>query len=394
MKRYRIKELGDIVTGNTPSKKNLDYYNSEDIPFFKPDSLDENEVAYLTTAKEYLSSNAKSVARIVPRETVLFSCIGSIGKIGITNVDNSSFNQQINAIIPNKEIILPKYLCYALKYNKKKIQAIANAAVVPIINKTQFSEFEISIHQKEEQVKVVNILDQAQELIDKRKAQIEALDELIQSVFYDMFGDPRESINNNSINNKVSLLGDITNLITYGLTVRPNYTEVGIPLISAREIKSGKVDFSIAPFISTNDFDKLSDKAKARKNEILFSKTGSIGNCAIVETDFDFAVTQNVARISLIPSIVNTKWLLYYLRTNYIQILCNRLAKGNTVKDLQIQDMKKIPIFLPDIQLQNQFAEMVENIEKQKELLNESLVELENNFNSLMQRAFNGGSLR
>ena len=113
MKRYRIKELGDIVTGNTPSKKNLDYYNSEDIPFFKPDSLDENEVAYLTTAKEYLSSNAKSVARIVPRETVLFSCIGSIGKIGITNVDNSSFNQQINAIIPNKEIILPKYLCYA-----------------------------------------------------------------------------------------------------------------------------------------------------------------------------------------------------------------------------------------------------------------------------------------
>lgn len=387
MKRYRIKELGDIVTGNTPSKKNLDYYNSEDIPFFKPDSLDENEVAYLTTAKEYLSSNAKSVARIVPRETVLFSCIGSIGKIGITNVDNSSFNQQINAIIPNKEIILPKYLCYALKYNKKKIQAIANAAVVPIINKTQFSEFEISIHQKEEQVKVVNILDQAQELIDKRKAQIKALDELIQSVFYDMFGD----VNSNDKNwDKIEVEKTCKTILGGGTpsTKNKEYFIGDIPWVTPKDMKSLRIRESIIN-INQEAIQNSSAKLIPQGSVLMVIRSGILKRMLPVAiNDCEVAVNQDMKAFIPNGEIINAIYLLFYFKS--IQGILLSRVRSVTADNLEFNTIKKHLIAIPPIELQNQFAEMVENIEKQKELLNESLVELENNFNSLMQRAFNG----
>ena len=392
MKRYRIKELGDIVTGNTPSKKNLDYYNSEDIPFFKPDSLDENEVAYLTTAKEYLSSNAKSVARIVPRETVLFSCIGSIGKIGITNVDNSSFNQQINAIIPNKEIILPKYLCYALKYNKKKIQAIANAAVVPIINKTQFSEFEISIHQKEEQVKVVNILDQAQELIDKRKAQIEALDELIQSLFYDMFGDPFNKADSNlrSLNEYILLNPKKSEVKDLDLNFEVSF----VPMECVGE--RGELNLSHTRILA----DVYKGFTYFKNNDVLFAKItpcmengkGTVAKNLINGIGFgstEFHVLRPIKDIS------NPIWLYHLTRLDSFRKLAENQMTGSAgQKRVPTTFFTSLKVIVPSIELQNQFAEIVENIEKQKELLNESLVELENNFNSLMERAFNGGPLR
>lgn len=388
MKRYRIKELGDIVTGNTPSKKNLDYYNSEDIPFFKPDSLDENEVAYLTTAKEYLSSNAKSVARIVPRETVLFSCIGSIGKIGITNVDNSSFNQQINAIIPNKEIILPKYLCYALKYNKKKIQAIANAAVVPIINKTQFSEFEISIHQKEEQVKVVNILDQAQELIDKRKAQIEALDELVQSVFYDMFGDP--VINEKSWNiDKFKNLGELKRgKSSHRPRNAPELLNGPYPLIQTGDIANAGL--YIKEYDRTYSELGLQQSKMWPKGTLCITIAANIAKTGILT--FDSCFPDSVVAFINDDNIVNKMYIQIWM--SFLQSIIEESAPESAQKNINLKILGELDVIIPPIELQNQFAEIVENIEKQKELLNESLVELENNFNSLMQRAFSGGSLR
>ena len=389
MKRYRIKELGDIVTGNTPSKKNLDYYNSEDIPFFKPDSLDENEVAYLTTAKEYLSSNAKSVARIVPRETVLFSCIGSIGKIGITNVDNSSFNQQINAIIPNKEIILPKYLCYALKYNKKKIQAIANAAVVPIINKTQFSEFEISIHQKEEQVKVVNILDQAQELIDKRKAQIEALDELKKSIYQQMF--LAIHWEKNKLEEIIKEKGAIKCGPFGSQLLISEFTDEGIPVLGIENVGENKFVYTDNKYISEEKYTQL-NAFKVQPGDVLISRTGTVGRTCVVPDEFSLGIIgPNLLKITPNTQIITSNYLASTF--NYSRDVVNQVklnSPGATVAVFNTGNLKKVSIPVPPIELQNKFAEIVESIEKQKELLNKSLVELENNFNSLMQRAFKG----
>ena len=107
--RVKLKELGKIYTGNTPSKSNLKFYESEDICFVKPDMISDSKVDSIRETKQYISEAARSKARIVKRNSVFVTCIGSIGKVGIADNDEFAFNQQINAIEVNSKVI-PKYL--------------------------------------------------------------------------------------------------------------------------------------------------------------------------------------------------------------------------------------------------------------------------------------------
>ena len=161
----KLKNIGTIITGNTPSKKNAKYYDSNDIYFIKPDTLDDSKITVLNSSNEFISNNARDKARIVGKNAILITCIGSIGKVGIVTEGEYAFNQQINAIMPN-ELVIPKYLAYCLLFNKDKLIDIANAPVVPIINKSQFGEFEININEDlTVQQKIVNELNIIQEII-------------------------------------------------------------------------------------------------------------------------------------------------------------------------------------------------------------------------------------
>ncbi|MFY9176108.1 MAG: restriction endonuclease subunit S, partial [Caldicoprobacterales bacterium] len=92
LKKVRLDELGEIITGNTPSKKNKQFYNSKDIPFIKPDDLNEFGIKLLSSSKEYISNVAKSKARMLEKGSILFTCIGIIGKVGIIDCDKAAFN--------------------------------------------------------------------------------------------------------------------------------------------------------------------------------------------------------------------------------------------------------------------------------------------------------------
>ena len=158
-----LNEIGEIITGNTPSKSDTNFWNSPDICFIKPDVIAEDEITELLDSNEYISENARNKARIVNENSILVTCIGSIAKIGIVKIRECAFNQQINAIIPNKNIDT-KYLCYCLQNSKVKLKAIANAPVVPIINKKQFADFVRQVDKSREEVK--RSLEKTQQLYD------------------------------------------------------------------------------------------------------------------------------------------------------------------------------------------------------------------------------------
>ena len=184
-----LKELGKITTGNTPSKKDERYWNSADICFIKPDGIADEGITLINDSSEYMSENARGKARVVSKDAVFVTCIGSIGKVGITDSGDYAFNQQINVIEPNAKV-LPRYLAYTLLYSKPRLIAIANAPVVPIINKTQFSEFVVNIEEdKTKQAEIVCILDKLTGIIEHRKKELESFDELIKARFVEMFFD-------------------------------------------------------------------------------------------------------------------------------------------------------------------------------------------------------------
>lgn len=187
--KVKLSDLGEISTGNTPSKKELIYWNSNDAPFVKPDDLQDVMITDVMEAHEYISNCGKEKARIANKDSILVTCIGSIGKVGIACTE-VAFNQQINAIKPNIGFS-SKYIAYAICANKRKLQAIANAPVVPIINKTQFCNFELNVDiKKEKQIQITRKLDCLSDLINKYKVEIQKMDLLVRARFIEMFGDP------------------------------------------------------------------------------------------------------------------------------------------------------------------------------------------------------------
>lgn len=176
----KIKEIGKVITGSTPSTKVEDYYNSHDICFVKPGDID-NSISYISDTKDYISNFAfDSCCRKLPMGTVVVTCIGIIGKVGILKVQ-ANCNQQINAVIPF-DAINNIYLAYILKEYAPLFTDAATGPVVKILNKSSFSEFSIPlpplelqekfaerIEQIEAQKKVVeNTIAELQTLLDSR----------------------------------------------------------------------------------------------------------------------------------------------------------------------------------------------------------------------------------
>lgn len=171
--KKQISEIGEVLTGTTPSMKKSEYYDSADIMFVKPGDIPENVVSIIDKTENFISDKARKAARIFPKESVLVTCIGTIGKIGISKFE-SSCNQQINVIVP-ASIINNRYLAYSLLIMKSIIQDAANAPVVPILNKTEFSKLEIMVPPLEKQCDFAELVQRS----DKSKFELKnAIDNL------------------------------------------------------------------------------------------------------------------------------------------------------------------------------------------------------------------------
>jgi type I restriction enzyme S subunit len=171
----KLGELGEIITGTTPSTK-VDEYYGEPYMFITPGDI--HKTKYITKTQKYLSKKGLSVSRPLPRNTVLVVCIGAtIGKTAMTSVDNSVTNQQINSIITNQRIE-PHYCFYAVTHYSPLLPALAGRVAIPILNKNNFSKFLIplpSLSEQQEIATTLSTLDNKIESEENRKAALQAL---------------------------------------------------------------------------------------------------------------------------------------------------------------------------------------------------------------------------
>lgn len=385
MEWIELGELGKVSTGNTPSKKKIEYYNEKYIELVKPSNFTENMIVSIESGEEYLSKEGKSKGRVAEIGDILVTCIGNIGNVGIASKE-VCFNQQVNSIKVDKKKVLSKYVAYSILYIKPALNHVANKAVVPIINKSTFEKIKIPVPPMEIQKKIVEVLDEAQKLIDNRKKQIELLDDLIESIFYDMFGDPVK----NDKGWEVKKLGEVTRFIDYrGKT--PPTQDNGVLLITAKNI--GKKHFKKEPveYISKELYKKRMTRGFPKANDVLFVTEGATMGfvCRVPRNIREFSVGQRIITL-VCKETLREEYLHYFIYDRIFQDEISRKATGSSAKGIRASELKKIDIIIPPLQLQNQFAEKVQAIETQKELLQESLKLMEDNYNSLMQRAFKG----
>lgn len=380
----RLGEIGHIVTGSTPSTKDETNYSPREYCFVKPSDLPSQGIALIEETEYYVSSKGLSKSRVLPTGSVLVSCIGSIGKIGILTKEACS-NQQINAIIPKNDID-SKFIAYSIYAYRFLLESIANAPVVPIINKTDFSKIQIPLPPKSTQLSIVSELDKINELIRLKKEQLKDYDNLAQSIFYEMFGDPVE--NEKGFDTK--RLDEVFPLITDGTHQTPTYTEDrenGYKFLSAKDVTSGSINWNNVKFIPAWLHDNLSKRLKPQKNDILLCKNGTTGICALVEDDDTFDIYVSLALLRP-NNLHNPKYLTYAINSPATKRQFDDSLKGIGVPNLHLKEIRRTIIIIPPLPLQHLFAQRIEQIERQKSAVQKSITDLETLLASRMQYWF------
>ena len=174
--KKRLDEIGKVITGNTPSTKDESNYSSADYCFVKPSDIAKDSISYISNTEFYISEKAYVNSRQLPKGSVLTTCIGIIGKVGILQKD-ATCNQQINAIIPNKDVDA-KFLAHVLFMIRDILTDVANAPIVPIINKKEFSSVSIPIPSfslQQEFASKIESIEKQKELISQSIKETETL---------------------------------------------------------------------------------------------------------------------------------------------------------------------------------------------------------------------------
>lgn len=374
-----LNEIGEIITGNTPSKSDTNFWDSPDICFIKPDVIAEDEITELLDSNEYISENARNKARIVNENSILVTCIGSIAKIGIVKIRECAFNQQINAIIPDKNID-SKYLCYCLQNSKVKLKAIANAPVVPIINKKQFGEFVVKIDGDISiQKKIANRLDYIQSVIKLYKIQLRKFDDLIKARFVEMFGDP--SMNSHGL--ELLPMARICEIIDGDRGKNyPNaddFTDDGFCLfLNAKNVTASGFDFSTCTFI-TKEKDSALRKGKLSRGDVVLTTRGTIGNLAFYTGEVPYDNIRINSGMVILRMKQNVMDELFFIEQFKMQLkgIKEKIASGSAQPQLPISVMNKIQILVPNIKRQKEFELFVKQVDKSRFDIKKSIIELE-----------------
>ena len=180
--KKQIKDLGEVITGNTPSKKEGKYWNGD----FAWITAQDFKGKYINDSILKLTRFGKNKARVIPKNSVLVTCIASIGLNAINKIECST-NQQINTICCNRKYHY-EYVYYLITYNVKRLKQLAGQTAVPIITKKKFEEFEVyTVENYDEQQKIADCLSSLDELIEATSRKVEILKEHKKGLMQQLF---------------------------------------------------------------------------------------------------------------------------------------------------------------------------------------------------------------
>ena len=366
-KKVKLGDVFDLQMGKTPLRENKLYWDKGEYNWISISDMNFLE-KYISFTKEKITNLAVKECgiKIIPKNTVIMSFKLSIGKVKIVNDDIYS-NEAIMAFIPKENIPIDKnFLYYSLKSIKWN-EGINKAVKGLTLNKALISQKEIFLPNLAIQQEIASNLDSIADFLDLRRKQLNYLKELNKSLFTKIFGDIEKKFEYHKLSN----ICDVRD----GTHDSPEYitTDKRFPLITSKNLKGDKIDFSEVNFISEADFNKINVRSKVDIGDILMPMIGTIGNPIIVKIDKKFSI-KNLALIKFKNSQIINTFLKFLLLSDYFNLIISQKNKGGTQKFLSLSDIRNFLIPVPPIELQNKFAERIEKIEKLKFIFGSSLI--------------------
>ncbi|MEE2878746.1 MAG: restriction endonuclease subunit S [Pseudomonadota bacterium] len=237
-----------------------------------------------------------------------------------------------------------------------------------------------------EQRRIAAILDKADSLRQKRKQAIALLDSFTQSIFLEMFRDPRVPCITVELKEAVKA----GTIVTYGIVQAGEEFKGGVPYIRTGDIRDGSIATTGLRHTDPTIAAKF-DRSRVRAGEIVMSIRATVGTTALVPPELDGAnLTQGTARISP-GKLVTPEYLIHYLRSDAVQTWIQRQVKGATFREITLTRLRQLEVRIPPMELQENFSKIIRKREAELKGAHMSLGKLNSLFASLQHRAFAGG---
>ena len=388
----RLDTIGDIVTGSTPPKDNKEFYGGH-IPFYKPTDLEQGINTTIST--DTLTEQGFAVARKLPRDTILVTCIGAtIGKTGIIR-KTGTCNQQINAIVSYPSVY-PEYIYYVCisYYMQSCIKENASATTLPILNKNHFAELQIPLPPLVEQKRIVAAVELWFSLIDTLESARDDLQKSItqaKSKILDLAihgklvpQDPNDEpavellkrINpkftpcDNGHDKNIPakwcrcFVGDIANIIGGVSYKKDDVQSDGIRILRGGNIQNGKVLIEADDIFVSNAYYNSENEVKDG-DIIVVSSTGS--STLIGKTGF----ADNMPRVTQIGAFLRILRFSHYLSRDFINLVflseeykeyIRNIAKGSNINNIKNSYLSDYSIAIPPYNEQLRIVAKIEEI--------------------------------
>ena len=358
MKKMKLKDLINIRTGKLDANA----------------SSENGKYPFFTCSKETLKINTYSY----DCECVLLAGNGDLN----VKYYNGKFDayQRTYILECKNDIISTKYLYYFMKKYLKILRNQSIGGVIKYIKLANISEAIIPIYSKEEQEEIVNNISKVEEVLNIKNKQIEELQNFIKSQFVEMFGETSEAYKKHRII-KLSEIAEYYN----GLTYKPvDVSEMGTIVLRSGNIQNSKLEYSDIVRVKSN----IKEKQYVKENDILMcSRNGSeklVGKVAMIKEQ------EEKMTFGAFMLIIRSKYYTYLFSYFQSDDFRKKIKYGatTTINQITVNMLNKLELPMPDIKLQNQFSEIVKQIDKQKFEIEKSLKETQELYESLMEKYF------
>ena len=368
--KYKLKDIFDLQMGKTPARNNRNYWNTKENKWISIADLSKTG-KYISTTKEYLSDAAveESGIKVIPANTVVMSFKLSIGKTAITTEEMYS-NEAIMAFHDRRVVdILPEYVFYMFKY--RNWEEGSNKAVMgKTLNKAILSDVEIEICPIEKQREIVAVLDKLMAVLEHREDELQLLDKLIKARFVEL---------TNKEKTVPTRMGDVATYVN-GYAFKPtDWKNEGLPIIRIQNLNDSNALY--------NYFDgKINEKYRIHKGDVLVSWATHLE--AYIWKGQDAWLNQHIFKVEFNKMEINKIYFVYSTEEALRQAFKNAHGFKPTMEHIKRSDFENAVIQVPSMELQNQFADFVHQVNKSKVEVQKALDETQKLFDSLMQQYF------
>ena len=362
-------KLGDICTfksGGTPTKGTEEFFNGT-IPWITTTALNGGKIDG-TQAVNWITEKAieKSAAKLVPAFSIMVGTRVGVGKVAVNTVQMSTSQDIISLIKIDENRWDKDYLCKYIQGKNAFLNSQARGATIKGIKMDVLANLELEEITLENQARISETIDRVKVILDARKNELLELDKLVKARFAELFGHP-------DINEKEWKVNDMDQLCEVSSSKRIYQNEqsmTGIPflrisdLVNRMDAGTKECDLHIPKVL----FEELKDKGLVPSTgDILLTARGTLGRCYIVQEDDEFYFQDGmITWLSKFDSEITPLYISCLFEMPGFRKQIDELQAGSTVAYLSISMTKKLKVMVPPVELQNQFADFVHQVDKSK----------------------------